>query len=102
MLAYMRRLGLLLNRAILAAVVLPLLLLTVMVLSAVQAGAVSAVFIRPDASGPIDSLLLSSDYTTRALQITGWVLAYELNWLFVVMAFPYLLLNGDLRFGFGS
>ncbi len=92
----------LLSRAILAAVVLPLLMLTVMVLIAAQAGAIGAVFIRPDASGPIDPLLLSSDYTTRALQITGWVLAYELNWLFVVMAFPYLLLNGDLRFGFGS
>ena len=73
-----------------------------MVVIAVQAGAVGPVFIRPDASGPVDPLLLSSDYTPCALQIAGWVLAYELNGLFVVMAFPYLLLNGDLRFGFGS
>ena len=102
MLAHMRRLGLLLSRAILAAVVLPLLLLTVMVLIAAQAGALGAVFIHPDASGPIDPLLLSSDYATRMLQITGWALAYQLSWLFVLMAFPYLLLNGDLRFGFGG
>ena len=101
MLAFVRRLTWLLARGLLAAVVLPLAMLTVLVLIAAQVGAIGAIFIHPDDSGPIDPILLSSDYTARAFQIAGWALAYELYWLFVIVAFPYLLLNGDLRFGLG-
>ena len=72
-------------------------MLVVMVLIAVQVGAVSAIFVRPGSEGPFDAVFLAPDYVPRVFQITGLVLAYELYVLFVVLAFPFLVVSGDVR-----
>ena len=83
----------------LVAVVLPSLGLVVMTLIAFQVGAVSAVFFHPGASGPFDGLTLAEGYMARTFQITGAVLVYELYLLLILIAFPFLLATGDLRWG---
>ncbi len=98
----MRRFSLWLGRIMLAAVVLPLLWLMVMTLIAFQVGAVSAIFLYPGTDGPFDGLTISEGYIARTFQITGLVLAYELYLLFILIAFPFLLATGNLRWGIGS
>ena len=93
----MLQLVLMLGRIILVAAILLLTMLVVMTLIAVQVGAVSAVFVRPDAPGPFDSLFLSPNYVDRTLQITGLVLAYEFYLLIAIMLFPFFLASGDFR-----
>ncbi len=97
----MRRFALWLGRFALAAVALPSVGLIMMTLIAFQVGAVSAAFVHPGASGSLigDGLLLSANYMTRTFQITGLILAYELYLLFTLIAWPFLLLTGDLRWG---
>ena len=80
-----------------AVVVLPLTILVVMVLIAAHIGAIGAIFIHPGSPGPFDPAFLSQDYTSRMFQITGIALAYEFYLLFVIVAFPFLLASGDLK-----
>ena len=84
-------------RVLMAVVILPLTILVVMVLIAAHIGAIGAIFIHPGSSGPFDSAFLSQDYVSRMFQITGVALAYEFYLLFVIVAFPFLLASGELR-----
>ena len=68
---------------------IPWVILVKMALIALQIGAVSAIFLRPDDS--------SASYPERALQIAYLVLSYEAHYLIIIMALPYLLVNGDFR-----
>ena len=93
----MDRLVLILRRVLIAVAVLPLVILVVMVLIAAQVGAIGAIIFGPESSGPFDPGYLAQDYSSRMFQITGVALAYEFYVLFVIVAFPFLLVGGDLR-----
>ena len=93
----MDRLVVTLRRVFIAAVVLPLVILVVMVLIAAHIGTIGAIFFHPESSGPFDPEFLAQGYASRMFQITGVALAYEFYLLFVIVAFPFLLASGALK-----
>lgn len=81
--------ALILCRAVLGVAIVPWVIVIKMALVALQIGAVSAIFVQPDD--------LSTIYLVRMWQIAVLVFSWEVHFSIIIVALPYLLVNGDFR-----